>query len=1045
VPVVDVLVVTDEADNCTTNPTVTFISETSDNNVCNGEELQRVYEIADDCGNTTTVTHTIIIDSYTPIFTLSGANTTICGGTDGIITVGGLDPNTSYSFEYGGNGVTSITTNAAGEYLITGLVPGSYTSFTVSDENCPACFTTDGQTINITDPNPPSINAGPDQQVCEGSTVTLTAVNPDGATTSWDNGVVDGSPFTPGAGTVTYTVTANLAGCINTDQVEVIVITAPVINPLANSEVCDSYTFPAITGTNLNGNEAYYDATSAGGTQYNPGDLITTAGTSTFYIYDETGTIPNCVDEESFDVTINLTPVIDALSDQEICDEYLLPTITGVNLTGNEAYYDAPTGGGTQYNAGDNFTTVGTTTLYIYDETATTPNCFNQQSFDVTINLTPELDVLADQETCDTYTLPIINGTNLTGNEAYYDAPNGNGNQYVAGDELTTAGTTSLYIYDETGTTPNCFEQESFDLIINSTPEVDPLLDQEECDSYTLPVITGSNLTGNEAYYDAPSGGGIQYNDGDAITAAGVTTLYIYDQTGITINCFDEQTFDVTINITPTFTLSSTDPTTCNGADGTITISDLEPNIAYNITYTSGGTPVGPNVISSDALGDIVMSGLIAGSYSDFVVSLNGCSNTDNTSIVLADPNPPVIGAGLDQVICEGEDITLTAINPDGASVTWDNGVTDGVPFNPAVGTITYTVTASLVGCISTDQVDVTVNPLPVVSAGNDIVVCNGDQVVLTGSGADSFTWDNGVDDGQQFTPSSTNTYTVTGSTLGCESTDEVVVTVVDNPVVDFEADTTTGCVPLTVNFTNLTQGSIVNSTYTISDGTIISELDIIHTFSEAGCYDVTLEIENANGCISTITFQDYICVENYPIADFEVEPGQVTNIYNQIVFTNLSSGASTYEWDFGDDETSSNLSPTHTYDNELGQNGYEVSLVATSQFGCSDTARTILPFIEELIFYVPNTFTPDDNKINETFKPVFTSGFDPSDYELMIYNRWGELIYESDNPAIGWDGTYGGGSGQFVPEGTYVWKIKFKRKHNAERKVEVGHVNILR
>ncbi|MDX1652570.1 MAG: gliding motility-associated C-terminal domain-containing protein, partial [Brumimicrobium sp.] len=100
---------------------------------------------------------------------------------------------------------------------------------------------------------------------------------------------------------------------------------------------------------------------------------------------------------------------------------------------------------------------------------------------------------------------------------------------------------------------------------------------------------------------------------------------------------------------------------------------------------------------------------------------------------------------------------------------------------------------------------------------------------------------------------------------------------------------------------------------------------------------------------------------------------------------------------------------------------------------------------VEELIYYVPNTFTPDNDNFNEVFKPIFTSGFDPFDYKLLIFNRWGEIIFESNNAEVGWDGTYGADSEQIVKDGTYVWKIIFKTKINDERKEIVGHVNVLR
>src|SRR5690554_475521 len=121
VPPVAVTVVTDAADNCTVNPTVAFVSESSDNNTCNGEVITRIYSVTDDCGNSINVTHTITVDSYTPTFTVSSTDPTACGASDGTITISGLNANTDYIFSYDGGANTNITTDAAGEYVITGL------------------------------------------------------------------------------------------------------------------------------------------------------------------------------------------------------------------------------------------------------------------------------------------------------------------------------------------------------------------------------------------------------------------------------------------------------------------------------------------------------------------------------------------------------------------------------------------------------------------------------------------------------------------------------------------------------------------------------------------------------------------------------------------------------------------------------------------------------------------------------------------------------------------------------------------------------------
>ncbi|MEY3236018.1 MAG: hypothetical protein RI883_119, partial [Bacteroidota bacterium] len=171
-----------------------------------------------------------------------------------------------------------------------------------------------------------------------------------------------------------------------------------------------------------------------------------------------------------------------------------------------------------------------------------------------------------------------------------------------------------------------------------------------------------------------------------------------------------------------------------------------------------------------------------------------------------------------------------------------------------------------------------------------------------------------------------------------------------------------------------------------------------------------------------------------------------LTTLDTQVSFNNNSVGASDYVWDFGDNSPTSTVdSPNHLYPSEE-EGAYQVMLIATSSFGCADTAYSYIQVNEELLFYVPNTFTPDGNNFNQTFQPVFTSGYDPFDFTMLIFNRWGELIFESHDASVGWDGTYGS-NGQIgiVQDGTYTWKIEFKTSLNDERKMIVGHVNVIR
>ena len=493
--------------------------------------------------------------------------------------------------------------------------------------------------------------------------------------------------------------------------------------------------------------------------------------------------------------------------------------------------------------------------------------------------------------------------------------------------------------------------------------------------------------------------------------------------------------------------MTSTNPTTCGGTEGTITLSGFDPNTNYQLTYNGGGV----NPITTDATGEYVITGLNAGSYTNFTVADEDCPTcfvTENVSLNLSDPNAATINAGLDQAHCEGTIITLNAINPDGAIISWDNGVTDGVGFLSPVGSTNYTVTAELANCFSSDVVAVLIHPTPTVLAGADIDACIGDQIILTGSGANTYSWDNGIFDGVGFVQNEgTVTYTVVGTSIfGCVNTDQIDVTVHPLPLVDFVADTLTGCYPLEVNFNSLLHTPTDVCTFTIDGTTVLPGSNINFIFNDVRCYDINLEVVSQFGCINNLTETDYICVGEYPIADFTINPEELTSFENEASFTNESIGSETYDWNFGDEATSTLTDPNHLYLSEENEvDSYIIELIAYSDFGCADTTYRNLNYVADLIYYIPNSFTPDGNQYNETFKPVFHSGYDPNNYKLEIFNRWGELMFESNDTNFGWDGTYGINSNELVKQGVYIWKIEFREEKNKNRVEVSGHVNVIR
>jgi gliding motility-associated-like protein len=242
--------------------------------------------------------------------------------------------------------------------------------------------------------------------------------------------------------------------------------------------------------------------------------------------------------------------------------------------------------------------------------------------------------------------------------------------------------------------------------------------------------------------------------------------------------------------------------------------------------------------------------------------------------------------------------------------------------------------------------------------------------------------------------------------------------------------------------FTNTSNVQGGNCLWTLGNGNIVNSCtNVTGTYTEFGCYDITLQITSPDGCSSSLTQNDFICVLPQPIASFGVDP-QIMSSYNPTAqFSNTSIGSVSQTWNFGGNTgTSIDENPVHTYPEQAGN--YVVTLIVANENGCVDSVSQMVSVENEPIYYVPNTFTPDGDLFNETFKPIFTAGFDIYQYSFMVFNRWGEVVFESKNASIGWDGTYGG---EAAPQGSYIYQIQFKELSRDKRNLIRGHFNLLR
>lgn len=524
----------------------------------------------------------------------------------------------------------------------------------------------------------------------------------------------------------------------------------------------------------------------------------------------------------------------------------------------------------------------------------------------------------------------------------------------------------------------------------------------------------------------------------------------------ITVYFSDETTCESVLTgnspVLPTVTNFSGGSTYCAGDAMAPLLVDVNGTGPWTIDYTVDGTPMS----ASGATSPININPTIGGDYVLTLVTDVNCSNTaSGTQTIIINALPTVTSLTGGGIYCEGDVVNdifadLTGVAPWNLDYTLDatpmSQTNAASPVNLGNAAGVYVVTGiSDANCSNTaaGSQTIVVNPLPNVSAGNDFTICEADPAFLAGSGAASYVWNNGVTNGASFSPISTATYTVVGTDInGCISSDSMVLTVEPLPVVSFIADDTDGCSPMTVEFTNTTPGNISTCIWNIQGAEILDGCTINYTFNSPGLYDVMLTTTSAAGCTNSVTYDDYIYIEADPVANFIPSTSEISVYSSDVTFINESIGATTYEWDFGDglgpvyDEE-----PTVTYPPELSTN-YSVTLYAFSPLGCMDSLTRAIFYREDVIFYVPNTFTPDGDEHNQVFQPIFTSGYDPYDFNLLIYNRWGEVIFETNDDTEGWDGTF---KGKVVQGGTYSWKIEFKTIYTDERIMVTGHLNLLK
>lgn len=634
------------------------------------------------------------------------------------------------------------------------------------------------------------------------------------------------------------------------------------------------------------------------------------------------------------------------------------------------------------------------TTYHVFLETPA--GCTSTDSVLVLVQAIPVANAGSDQEICLGDTVQLFGSGGLN----YEWSPVTSLSDPFIQNPLANPSSSIIYtvtVSDNIG----CSSSDSMEVSVNPLPVAVAGPDESICPGSTVQL----NASGGTSYSWSPILGLSNPNISNPVAGPIAPTEYVVTVTDAN-SCSDSDTIFVDV-----FTVEAI-------GEAEICLGDSTQISAVGGISWNWAPPIG---LSDASIQSPFASPIITTTYTVFADDGNGCFAIDS---VLVTVNPlPQANAGPDAEICIGQSVVLQGSG--GVSYAWDpptflDDPNIQLPVSSTETTITYTVTVTDVNsCSDADEMIVTVNPLPAVEAGPDSMICANSSLVLQASGAQDYLWSPlvGISDPQSANPTASplieTVYHVVGTDAnGCVNSDSVTISI-------FTAVANAGDGVICLN--DSIQANIIGGVSYSWNPTIgVSDPSIANPYlSPESSTQYEISVTSAFGC-EAIT-EVFIQVLDIPIAAFEASfaPG-CEGIY--ALFTNNSENSDVYSWYFGDGNSSSDSEPSYIFPPGPGAH---VTLIAYNNDSlCVDSITIDYSgqwFGNDSIeIEYANIFTPNFDGINDCFKPE-VSGVYSDCYELVVYNRWGELLFESiSGQQHCWDGRTKGGI--MVPEGTYYY-----------------------
>ena len=895
-------------------------------------------------------------------------------------------------------------------------------SFNTGNTNNPGTFLGPHPNLNHTSTN-----------ICQGSTVTYDATGSTnvagGLNWIFSNGSIPTTASGVGPITLTYSNPGNFIGILNgfdqfgcqaTEFVNIQVTAPPVlINPATQTICSNNSTNITLMNVIPNGTSVQWTvsqnpfisgASNGSGSNINQ-ILINNSNQVQTITYTITATKGPCTIVNTTIVSVNplVIPTFSAVS--PICQGGNLSTLPSSSLNGIT---------GTWNPALNN----QTTTTYTF--TPTSGQCASTTTLIITVNptITPTFNPVS----------PICQGGNLSALPT--SSLNG-----ITGNWSPALNNQSTTTYTFTPTSGQCASTTTLSITVNPTitPTFNPV----------SPICQGGNLSALQT----SSLNGINGTWSPALNNQATTTYTFTPTSG---QCASTTTISITVNptITPTFdpvspicqggNLSALPTSSLNGITGTWSPAlNNQATTAYTFTPTSGQCAstttliitVNPTITPTfDPVSPVCQGGNLSALPTSSLNGINGtwspalnnqattsytftsaagqCATTASLTITVNPQVTPTFNAV--SPICQGGNLSaLPTSSLNGITGTW-------LPSLNNQATTTYTFTPTPGQCATTASLTITVNAQVTPTFNAVSPICQGGNLsALPTSSLNGITgtWSPALNN------QATTTYTFTPTPGQCATTATVSITV--NPTI----------VPTFDPVSPICQGGALAPLPTISLNGISGTWSPALNNQATTTYTFT---PTAGICVSTASIT--ISIIEQPIAQFSITPNDNVLIGATIYFQNSSLNASSYNWQVNSQAFSNDVHPSYlTSDEEF----LVFTLVALNQT-CADTFEIQVPLMENTFIFSANCFTPDADEFNPTWKPIISENYDLANYQLTIYNRWGEVIWESFDSDAAWDGTYGIG-GQDVQDGVYTWILRLKKKKNDEVSIYSGSLLLLR